>query len=1292
MSDRKLSGSRPHQWNALRLHLASQARHGGQALIEYVLIITLVTLAIIAVLAITGPAAGNVFSNVVYNLVGGTVEPRHTLSADEFWNQVAAVASYTPSNPMLQTNTPAPVTNTPTTGPSSTPTPITPSPLPTKTNTPGPSPTPPDQNFGYPFEDQGNNPDWWEHDFENLLDVTWNAEYWNYSSFLSDMTSFADGTGKQNTVAALDYELASGSSPMSGVSENYYARYKATAKLEDKRYTFRILKNNGIRIWVGGNLVVGKDKPNAGDLETWPTSWSADPIQNTIFERSFTPAAGDNEIIVEFFDSGSGASLHVALIEDGLLDTGDCNWTLSDEAYHSAPKAWVDSPGGANYVAKSNCILALRGYIDLRGSSNPKLEFWDRYNLADRTAAYVSVSVAGTGNWTDVKVHGYETDLAWARQTYDLKNFGDPDAEGPGLGRDFSKDLIEVRFILYSWGTSTADGWYVDDITVQERVIKRYTVGFADDMEGGVNWIPGGTWALSNEQTHSGLVAWSDSPSASYTHGSNSTLELDGIIDLVNDSVIEPELVFWHRYNLAYNDAIFAEISTNDRITWTPLTGTYIARNDINLGWIQTVISLSTWKGQEIYFRFRLDARTSTSVSDGWWIDDFTLRNEPTTVITPDWCDNMEVGGGDWVPEGSWGLISGVDTSESGTQKDGQYVSAHSGSQFWSDSPRADYQHSTESSLMLKSRLDLTGTTDPQMVFWHQWDLGSSDDLYVEVSQDEGVTWSTVVDLSKPAGKQAWTYQYNNLPPGYITSINRGYNHLLSWMREEISLRQYIGKVIMVRFRLDALSYTEVDDGWWIDDVCFQERNEPTRGVGFSDGFEMGPVNWYEQGTWAIVPENRHSGAVAYADSPGVVYKHETNGILELRGAINLTDAVLPTLYFWEAHNVNYNDYIITEVNTSTDNGLTWNGWKDIGNYNYSSNPTTTSWDRRQLDLAPYVGQQIRLRFRVYAVSDGRTAEGVWIDDVSILDRSKTELTFPLPFNEDVETVNTYWVMDGTWSRIPSFRVVNSGARMGPGGWAAEYYNDVSNYGVYDAGELRATCVEAEITFPWSGSAPTCNGAAIAWGTDSNPGTYFLARFTRTINVMYDNTQIQLQTRSDDGVRVKVDGGPWLIDKWIGRGVPSTPDTYDLTLSAGPHTIVVEYFQGSGNSWLQLEFGITGKAFHDSPSGNYYHQNDMSVMFDHWINLAGTTYPALSYDERRYLASGDNIYTEISTDGGFNWSAVRSKNGTSSSWYRELVDLSGFAGEKIKIRFRLDARTNTAVSDGWYIDEIQLAE
>lgn len=1269
----------------LRRHPDGQ--RNGQALVEYVLILSLVAVALIAVLTITGPAVGNVFSNQVFNLLGGTIEPRDTLSADDFWTQVAAVASYTPESPGLLTNTPAPATSTPTVGPSMTPSPVTPSPVPTDTPTPGPSPTPLPQNFGYPFEDHGEEDSWWQHDFDGLTG-TWDAEYWDYDDFgwQEDMTAVKATTAQWTTTYdKLDLYFDDGESPGGGIDEDFYARYTTTVTLEAKPYTFKIMKNNGIRVFVNGVAVVDENKPNPGDLKTW-AEWNDDPIQENWFERTFNATAGEAFIEVEFVEVSGRAHVHVFLTDTGLVDEGECSWAISDEAYRSAPSAWSDSPG-KNYEPRSYCILSLRGYIDLRGSVNPKLEFWDRYNLRWGTYAYVGVSVAGTGDWTDVEVHYYETNLGWTRQAFDLTNFD-------GAGRDFSNDLIEVRFILDATNDSGSyDGWWIDDISVTEDIKRQYTVGFYDDMEGESHWYPGGTWALSNEAVHSGEQAWSDSPGNDYENGSNSILELDGEIVLDNDQldgnpVVDPEVVFWHRYNLTWNDVIYIEVSTDERNSWINLTGDYDVRDDglayieTNWSWTQVAISLADYMGQNIYLRFRIDARSSSHVADGWWIDDFQLRNRPDSSLQLDWCDDMEGGGANWTADGTWSLVSGPDYNPE--QSIEHTVMPHAGTMYWSDSPQANYQHNTNSSLTLKSKIDLTSATTPYLVFWHMWDLLDSDDLYVEVSLDGGDSWELT---------PLWHYDYGHKPPGYGDSLidKEGYKHNFSWTREPVSLEAYVGQMIMVRFRLDAQSGTSTDDGWWLDDVCFVELNETTRVLPFSDNAEAGPNNWHLGGEWTTGTKNRHAGARSFTDSFDKAYEHQSNGILELKGVVDLHGTVEPTLYFWEVFNLQYEDFALVEVRETDADGRPLGDWEELRRLR---NTTTMSWDRRQVDLTSYIDKYVRIRFRVYAEKDSRVADGWLMDDISIVDRDGLEQEHALAFWEDADDINPFWIYDGSWARIPAFRSIGSGAGLGPGGWLGEYWDDTNHNKEFDDGSPDCTVPGmTQIDFNWAYNAPGSDldtpSECMVVGSDD-----FLVRWTRTISVSND-MKLLVQTQSDDGIRVFLDGVPMLDHDatWVDRGFPSTPDsgpTFDVL--PGDHDLVVEYYENGGKAQVRVNFGVEGHIFTDSPGGNYFHQDDMSLHLEGTIDLTGTSNPAISYWDMRDIHWSDRILVEISTDEGFTWDYVRRTNGRDMTWKKRLHDLSAYAGEKINIRFRLDARSNSGVDDGWYIDDIVVAE
>jgi len=90
----------------------SRRRRGasGQALVEYSLITVIMVLAIGLAITLTGPAIGNVFSNVIYNAQsyqGTPITPYNTLSVDEINTMAVQLQSQSTLKVNFRTNTPA---------------------------------------------------------------------------------------------------------------------------------------------------------------------------------------------------------------------------------------------------------------------------------------------------------------------------------------------------------------------------------------------------------------------------------------------------------------------------------------------------------------------------------------------------------------------------------------------------------------------------------------------------------------------------------------------------------------------------------------------------------------------------------------------------------------------------------------------------------------------------------------------------------------------------------------------------------------------------------------------------------------------------------------------------------------------------------------------------------------------------------------------------------------------------------------------------------------------------------
>src|SRR5688500_15219698 len=96
------------------------------------------------------------------------------------------------------------------------------------------------------------------------------------------------------------------------------------------------------------------------------------------------------------------------------------------------------------------------------------------------------------------------------------------------------------------------------------------------------------------------------------------------------------------------------------------------------------------------------------------------------------------------------------------------------------------------------------------------------------------------------------------------------------------------------------------------------------------------------------------------------------------------------------------------------------------------------------------------------------------------------------------------------------------------------------------------------INFNWGTNPPNINGVTVL-NCPSSPtcADNFSIRFTSTQT--FQAATYTFTVSSDDGVRLIIDGQT-VIDQFVGRVV--TTNTYQQAMTAGPHNITVEYFEG----------------------------------------------------------------------------------------------------------------------------------
>ena len=132
-------------------------------------------------------------------------------------------------------------------------------------------------------------------------------------------------------------------------------------------------------------------------------------------------------------------------------------------------------------------------------------------------------------------------------------------------------------------------------------------------------------------------------------------------------------------------------------------------------------------------------------------------------------------------------------------------------------------------------------------------------------------------------------------------------------------------------------------------------------------------------------------------------------------------------------------------------------------------------------------------------------------------------------------------------------------------------------------------------------------------------------------------------------------------------------------------------------------------SFTDSPSGNYLANTNSSMMMNNAVDLSNILGANLSFDVQFDIETDwDYCQIQITTDNGSSWTPLAGQytnlgtgsfqpngqplyDGVQSSWVRENIDLSPYAGKQVKFRFWLRS-DGSLQKDGIYIDNLTVSK
>ncbi|MFQ6101455.1 MAG: hypothetical protein ACE5OS_09510, partial [Anaerolineae bacterium] len=280
---------------------------------------------------------------------------------------------------------------------------------------------------------------------------------------------------------------------------------------------------------------------------------------------------------------------------------------------------------------------------------------------------------------------------------------------------------------------------------------------------------------------------------------------------------------------------------------------------------------------------------------------------EPPSLFGLPFEDDVE-GWCKWEGTGDWAVVTGT---------------LHGGEHSWGASQDG-------SALTLAGQLDLWEATTPRLSFWHLLE-GDGAAGAVEVSPD-GTTWLTLTTAGATEG---------------------------TWQRVEADLSEYAGQMIHLHCRLDVPG----GGNWWLDDLAAWEAIPPVvHSLPFDDDMEEPEANWRAVNGWQPVTTTAHSGTSAWWGS-------EDDSALILVDQLDLTDAVSPTLTFWQRFALPEGS--VGQVRVTADDELTWRPVLTV-------TEPVSDWTQVGLDLSGYAGRRVGLAFVLEETASGEGTGSAW--------------------------------------------------------------------------------------------------------------------------------------------------------------------------------------------------------------------------------------------------------------------------------------------------------------------------
>ncbi|MCK4353298.1 T9SS type A sorting domain-containing protein [candidate division WOR-3 bacterium] len=153
-------------------------------------------------------------------------------------------------------------------------------------------------------------------------------------------------------------------------------------------------------------------------------------------------------------------------------------------------------------------------------------------------------------------------------------------------------------------------------------------------------------------------------------------------------------------------------------------------------------------------------------------------------------------------------------------------------------------------------------------------------------------------------------------------------------------------------------------------------------------------------------------------------------------------------------------------------------------------------------------------------------------------------------------------------------------------------------------------------------------------------------------------------------------------------------DTLKRVIYTRPGLMFADDFEAGSGNWqgdwkMTDESAHTGdSSFTDLPGASYPNDTTLICELIPNIDLSGWLSAKLEFYTKYELEDGyDFGYVDISLNKGKSWTNIKKYTGTQTDWGKEILDLSQFCGNSIKLRFKLTSdKVNN--DDGWFLDDV----